>query len=46
MEFYQNAGFTIKQKLMDYYTDLDPPHCYIYEKDISSIKGTYEDYGV
>lgn len=35
IEFYRAAGFNIKEKLMDYYTDLDPPHCYVLEKDIS-----------
>ena len=35
IEFYQNNGFTIKEKLLDYYTDLVPPHCYIFEKDLT-----------
>ena len=34
IEFYKSNGFTIKEKLFDYYTDLDPPHCYIFEKSM------------
>ena len=35
IEFYQKAGFRIKETLMDYYQDLDPPHCHIFEKDLT-----------
>ena len=35
VEFYKSAGFVIKEKLENYYTDLDPPHCYILEKDLT-----------
>ena len=38
IEFYKNAGFIIKEKLYDYYTDLDPPHCFIFEKDLTEFK--------
>ena len=34
IEFYKSAGFYIKEKLLDYYTDLDPPHCYVLEKKL------------
>jgi ribosomal protein S18 acetylase RimI-like enzyme len=34
IEFYLKAGFSIKEKLENYYTDLDPPHCYILEKSL------------
>ena len=37
-EFYKNAGFIIKKKLENYYTDLDPPGCYIFEKDLTQYK--------
>ena len=36
VEFYKSEGFEVKEKLMDYYTDLDPPHCFVLEKDLSS----------
>ena len=36
VEFYKSEGFTIKEKLENYYTDLDPPHCYVLEKDLQS----------
>lgn len=29
MEFYKKHGFVIKERLENYYTELDPPHCYI-----------------
>mmetsp|Transcript_24512 Transcript_24512/g.38024 ORF Transcript_24512/g.38024 Transcript_24512/m.38024 type:complete len:101 (+) Transcript_24512:416-718(+) len=34
IEFYKSNGFTIKEKLLNYYTDLDPPHCYVFEKSM------------
>ena len=34
IEFYKSNGFTIKEKLLGYYTDLDPPHCYIFQKSL------------
>lgn len=38
IEFYKNAGFIIKKKLENYYTDLNPPDCYIFEKDLAEYK--------
>ena len=38
IEFYKNNGFTIKKKLENYYTDLNPPDCYIFEKDLEEYK--------
>ena len=38
IEFYKKAGFIIKEKLENYYTDLDPPHCFVFEKDLSEYK--------
>lgn len=38
IEFYKNAGFIIKKKLENYYTDLDPPDCFIFEKDLTEYK--------
>uniref|UniRef100_A0A7S3FXW6 N-acetyltransferase domain-containing protein n=1 Tax=Strombidium rassoulzadegani TaxID=1082188 RepID=A0A7S3FXW6_9SPIT len=37
IEFYKSANFTIKEKLLDYYTDLDPPHCFIFERSLEDI---------
>ena len=37
LEFYKSNGFTVKEKLLDYYTDLDPPHCFILEKFLDQI---------
>ena len=34
IEFYKSNGFVIKEKLENYYQDLDPPHCYVFEKDL------------
>ena len=33
-KFYEKAGFVVKEKLLNYYTDLTPPDCYIFEKKI------------
>jgi ribosomal protein S18 acetylase RimI-like enzyme len=38
IEFYKNAGFIIKKELKNYYTDLDPPDCLIFEKDLTEFK--------
>ena len=32
MEFYKKHGFTIKEELKDYYTDLEPADCFVLEK--------------
>lgn len=34
LEFYKGHGFEVKEKLEDYYTDLDPPHCFVLVKDL------------
>ena len=36
-KFYLKAGFEIKEKLLNYYTDLTPPDCYIFEKKIKDL---------
>ena len=35
IEFYKSQGFHLKETLMDYYHVLDPPHCCVFEKNIS-----------
>ena len=35
LEFYKKHDFQVLEKLEDYYTDLDPPHCYVLMKDLS-----------
>jgi len=42
IEFYKKSGFVIKETLMDYYADLDPPHCYILEKDLTQMPNKSE----
>lgn len=32
MEFYKKHGFTVKEELKDYYTDLTPADCFVLEK--------------
>ena len=34
LEFYKKNGFTIKEHLLDYCTDLEPSDCYILDKEI------------
>ena len=34
LEFYKKHGFEVKERLENYYTELDPPHCYILVKDL------------
>jgi ribosomal protein S18 acetylase RimI-like enzyme len=34
MEFYKNQGFTIKEELKDYYTDLEEKDCFVLYKNI------------
>jgi ribosomal protein S18 acetylase RimI-like enzyme len=34
MEFYKKHGFTIKEELKDYYTDLSPADCFVLEKQL------------
>jgi len=38
IEFYKTAGFSLKKILRNYYTDLDPPDCLIFEKDLTEFK--------
>lgn len=38
MKFYQACGFKIDERLDNYYTDLEEPHCYILLKEISHEK--------
>ena len=38
IQFYTNAGFTVKEKLENYYTDLDPPHCFILERTLEDVE--------
>ena len=33
-EFYKKHGFEVKERLENYYTELDPPHCYILSKNL------------
>ena len=35
LEFYKSHGFDNKERLDDYYTDLDPPHCYVLVKKLN-----------
>ena len=32
LAFYKKHGFTVKEELRDYYTDIDPPHCFVLER--------------
>lgn len=34
MEFYKKHGFEVQERLADYYTELNPPHCYILRKNL------------
>jgi ribosomal protein S18 acetylase RimI-like enzyme len=34
VEFYLNNGFEIKEKLVGYYTDIDPPDCYLLQRTL------------
>ena len=34
IEFYKNNGFKVETLLENYYTDLDPPHCYILSRQL------------
>ena len=33
-KFYEKAGFVVKEKLENYYTDITPPDCFIFEKKL------------
>lgn len=33
-KFYERCGFVVEDKLENYYTDLEEPHCYILRKKI------------
>ena len=35
IEFYKKAGFSIVETLNDYYKDLDDPHCYKLQMDLT-----------
>jgi ribosomal protein S18 acetylase RimI-like enzyme len=35
LKFYEACGFTVDQRLDNYYTDLEEPHCFILLKAIS-----------
>jgi ribosomal protein S18 acetylase RimI-like enzyme len=35
LEFYKAHGFENKERLDDYYTDLDPPHCFVLVKKLN-----------
>ena len=37
MEFYKKAGFTIKEELKGYYTDLEPSDCFVLEYQIEGV---------
>jgi len=34
MKFYERCGYGIDEKLENYYTDLEEPHCYVLLKDL------------
>ena len=34
LEFYKKNGFSVKEHLEDYYTDLTPSDCYVLERTI------------
>jgi ribosomal protein S18 acetylase RimI-like enzyme len=34
LKFYKSCGFLVDEKLENYYTDLEEPHCYILLKEI------------
>lgn len=34
-KFYESCGFYVHEKLENYYTDLEEPHCYILLKKIT-----------
>ena len=38
MKFYEACGFKIDERLDNYYTDLEEPHCFILLKEISHAK--------
>ena len=37
IEFYKAEGFTLTETLMDYYKDLEPPHCCVFEKELNPV---------
>ena len=37
-KFYERCGFVVEEKLENYYTDLEEPHCYIIRKKIGKFK--------
>ena len=34
-KFYEKCGYIVEERLDNYYTDLDEPHCYILRKMIN-----------
>ena len=38
LKFYEACGFTVDQRLENYYTDLEEPHCFILLKAVSHPK--------
>lgn len=34
LAFYEKHGFEVTERLDDYYTDLDPPHCFVLVKKL------------
>ena len=35
IEFYTKNGFAVKEEIQDYYTDLDPAGCHVFEKKLN-----------
>ena len=33
-KFYEKCGFAVEERLENYYTDLEEPHCYILRKKV------------
>jgi len=37
-KFYEKCGYVVEERLDNYYTDLEEPHCYILRKVINRQK--------
>ncbi|KAH7387939.1 hypothetical protein KP509_16G049600 [Ceratopteris richardii] len=37
LAFYRNFGFEVREKIENYYTDIEPPDCYLLVKELSRI---------